>query len=146
MTVLSTNAAGAEMSFSSIQPNIVIYLLPWLACWWWCLGDWGDGGRFGEQSSEWSVTPWIVLQSFTDKQTNKHSHHTNTWYLFLQVLYGTTSEAAVWRQCALYVSTKMENAVGRLYVQEAFSEKSKELVSRCFLDLTFHFSIVRPNS
>lgn len=110
------------------------------------LGDWGDGGRFGEQSSEWSVTPWIVLQSFTDKQTNKHSHHTNTWYLFLQVLYGTTSEAAVWRQCALYVSTKMENAVGRLYVQEAFSEKSKELVSRCFLDLTFHFSIVRPNS
>uniref|UniRef100_A0A8D3DE65 Neprilysin n=1 Tax=Scophthalmus maximus TaxID=52904 RepID=A0A8D3DE65_SCOMX len=45
-------------------------------------------------------------------------------------LSGTTSEAAVWRQCALYVNNNMDNAVGRLYVQEAFSEKSKELVSR----------------
>lgn len=35
----------------------------------------------------------------------------------------------MWRQCALYVNNNMDNAVGRLYVQEAFSEKSKELVS-----------------
>lgn len=47
-----------------------------------------------------------------------------------QALSGTTSEAAVWRQCALYVNNNMDDAVGRLYVQEAFSEKSKELVSR----------------
>ncbi|KAI4815394.1 hypothetical protein KUCAC02_005540 [Chaenocephalus aceratus] len=46
---------------------------------------------------------------------------------FRKALYGTTSEAAVWRQCALYVNNNMDNAVGRLYVQEAFSEKSKEL-------------------
>lgn len=72
------------------------------------------------------------------------SHHLCSVYLFiferlfhgapcplsLQALSGTTSEAAVWRQCALYVNNNMENAVGRLYVQEAFSEKSKELVSR----------------
>lgn len=50
----------------------------------------------------------------------------------LQALTGSTSEAAVWRQCALYVNSNMDNAVGRLYVQEAFSEKSKVLVSRCF--------------
>uniref|UniRef100_A0A665TET8 Neprilysin n=1 Tax=Echeneis naucrates TaxID=173247 RepID=A0A665TET8_ECHNA len=49
---------------------------------------------------------------------------------FRKALSGTTSEAAVWRQCALYVNSNMDNAVGRLYVQEAFSEKSKELVSR----------------
>uniref|UniRef100_A0A8C7YPX6 Neprilysin n=1 Tax=Oryzias sinensis TaxID=183150 RepID=A0A8C7YPX6_9TELE len=46
---------------------------------------------------------------------------------FRKALSGTTSEAAVWRQCALYVNNNMDNAVGRLYVQEAFSEKSKEL-------------------
>uniref|UniRef100_A0A665TTQ8 Neprilysin n=1 Tax=Echeneis naucrates TaxID=173247 RepID=A0A665TTQ8_ECHNA len=47
---------------------------------------------------------------------------------FRKALSGTTSEAAVWRQCALYVNSNMDNAVGRLYVQEAFSEKSKELM------------------
>lgn len=61
--------------------------------------------------------------------------------LALQALTGTTSEAAVWRQCAVYVNNNMDDAVGRLYVQEAFSEKSKELVSRggllfILLDLT----------
>uniref|UniRef100_A0A8C7JJL6 Neprilysin n=1 Tax=Oncorhynchus kisutch TaxID=8019 RepID=A0A8C7JJL6_ONCKI len=43
-------------------------------------------------------------------------------------LYGTTSEAAVWRQCAIYVNNNMDNAVGRLYVEEAFSGESKELM------------------
>uniref|UniRef100_A0A8C6T4N1 Neprilysin n=1 Tax=Neogobius melanostomus TaxID=47308 RepID=A0A8C6T4N1_9GOBI len=47
---------------------------------------------------------------------------------FRKALSGTTSEAAVWRQCALYVNNNLENSVGRLYVQEAFSEKSKELM------------------
>uniref|UniRef100_A0AAQ5Y9L6 Neprilysin n=1 Tax=Amphiprion ocellaris TaxID=80972 RepID=A0AAQ5Y9L6_AMPOC len=47
---------------------------------------------------------------------------------FRKALSGATSEAAVWRQCALYVNSNMDNAVGRLYVQEAFSEKSKELM------------------
>lgn len=43
----------------------------------------------------------------------------------------------MWRQCAVYVNNNMDDAVGRLYVQEAFSEKSKELVSggRLFLIL-----------
>uniref|UniRef100_A0A3Q2PSZ3 Neprilysin n=1 Tax=Fundulus heteroclitus TaxID=8078 RepID=A0A3Q2PSZ3_FUNHE len=47
---------------------------------------------------------------------------------FRKALSGTTSEVAVWRQCALYVNNNMDNSVGRLYVQEAFSEKSKELI------------------
>uniref|UniRef100_A0A3Q3B939 Neprilysin n=1 Tax=Kryptolebias marmoratus TaxID=37003 RepID=A0A3Q3B939_KRYMA len=47
---------------------------------------------------------------------------------FRKALSGTTSEVAVWRRCAHYVNENMDNAVGRLYVQEAFSEKSKELM------------------
>uniref|UniRef100_A0A4W5R5Z8 Neprilysin n=1 Tax=Hucho hucho TaxID=62062 RepID=A0A4W5R5Z8_9TELE len=47
---------------------------------------------------------------------------------FRKALYGTTSEAAVWRQCAIYVNSNMDNAVGRLYVEEAFSGESKELM------------------
>ncbi|XP_033953697.1 neprilysin-like isoform X3 [Pseudochaenichthys georgianus] len=54
---------------------------------------------------------------------------------FRKALYGTTSEAAVWRQCALYVNNNMDNAVGRLYVQEAFSEKSKELMEEMIKDI-----------
>ncbi|XP_053246298.1 neprilysin isoform X1 [Podarcis raffonei] len=47
---------------------------------------------------------------------------------FRKVLYGTTSDAAVWRRCANYVNGNMENAVGRLYVQEAFAGDSKHVV------------------
>uniref|UniRef100_A0A3Q1ILH9 Neprilysin n=1 Tax=Anabas testudineus TaxID=64144 RepID=A0A3Q1ILH9_ANATE len=54
---------------------------------------------------------------------------------FRMALSGTTSEAAVWRQCALYVNNNMDNAVGRLYVQEAFSEKSKELMEEMIKDI-----------
>uniref|UniRef100_A0AAQ5ZUA7 Neprilysin n=1 Tax=Amphiprion ocellaris TaxID=80972 RepID=A0AAQ5ZUA7_AMPOC len=54
---------------------------------------------------------------------------------FRKALSGATSEAAVWRQCALYVNSNMDNAVGRLYVQEAFSEKSKELMEEMIKDI-----------
>ncbi|XP_034557208.1 neprilysin-like [Notolabrus celidotus] len=54
---------------------------------------------------------------------------------FRKAMSGTTSEAAVWRQCALYVNNNLENAVGRLYVQEAFSEKSKELMEEMIKDI-----------
>uniref|UniRef100_A0A672G5A4 Neprilysin n=1 Tax=Salarias fasciatus TaxID=181472 RepID=A0A672G5A4_SALFA len=54
---------------------------------------------------------------------------------FRKALSGTTSEAAVWRQCVLYVNSNMDNAVGRLYVTEAFSEKSKELMEEIDKDI-----------
>uniref|UniRef100_A0A4W4FQI4 Neprilysin n=1 Tax=Electrophorus electricus TaxID=8005 RepID=A0A4W4FQI4_ELEEL len=47
---------------------------------------------------------------------------------FRKAISGTTSEAAVWRQCAIYVNNNMENAVGRLYVEEAFAGDSKDMV------------------
>lgn len=52
----------------------------------------------------------------------------------LQVLYGTTSDAAIWRRCANYVNSIMGNAVGRLYVQEAFAGESKHVV--IIIDIT----------
>lgn len=50
--------------------------------------------------------------------------------LLSQAISGTSSEAAIWRQCAVYVNNNMENAVGRLYVEEAFAGDSKDMVSR----------------
>uniref|UniRef100_A0A8K9XPP3 Neprilysin n=1 Tax=Oncorhynchus mykiss TaxID=8022 RepID=A0A8K9XPP3_ONCMY len=47
---------------------------------------------------------------------------------FRKALYGATTEAAVWRQCVIYVNNNMDNAVGRLYVEESFSGESKELM------------------
>uniref|UniRef100_W5LKP2 Neprilysin n=1 Tax=Astyanax mexicanus TaxID=7994 RepID=W5LKP2_ASTMX len=47
---------------------------------------------------------------------------------FRKAISGTTSEAAVWRQCAIYVNNNMENAVGRLYVDEAFAGDSKDMM------------------
>lgn len=47
---------------------------------------------------------------------------------FRKALFGTTSETAVWRRCANYVNDNLDDAVGRLYVQEAFAGQSKDVV------------------
>uniref|UniRef100_A0A9J8BZC8 Neprilysin n=2 Tax=Cyprinus carpio TaxID=7962 RepID=A0A9J8BZC8_CYPCA len=47
---------------------------------------------------------------------------------FRKAIYGTTAEPAVWRQCAIYVNNNMENAVGRLYVEEAFAGDRKDMM------------------
>ncbi|NWZ34315.1 NEP protein, partial [Brachypodius atriceps] len=54
---------------------------------------------------------------------------------FRKALYGTTSESAVWRRCANYVNGNMENAVGRLYVEEAFAGDSKQAVEEMIADI-----------
>ncbi|XP_053165576.1 neprilysin [Hemicordylus capensis] len=55
-------------------------------------------------------------------------NYKDTKNAFRKVLYGTTSDTAVWRRCANYVNGNMENAVGKLYVMEAFSGNSKHTV------------------
>lgn len=50
-------------------------------------------------------------------------------FLSWQVVFGTTKEIETWRQCVSFVNSNMDEAVGRLYVEQAFSEKSKEMVS-----------------
>ncbi|KAJ8280491.1 hypothetical protein GJAV_G00055490 [Gymnothorax javanicus] len=54
---------------------------------------------------------------------------------FRKAIYGTTSEAAVWRQCANYVNSNLEKAVGRLYVEEAFAGESKEMVNEMITEI-----------
>ncbi|XP_052008982.1 neprilysin-like [Xyrauchen texanus] len=54
---------------------------------------------------------------------------------FRKAIYGTSSEAAVWRQCAIYVNNNMENAVGRLYVEEAFAGDSKGMMDEMIANI-----------
>ncbi|KAG7470976.1 hypothetical protein MATL_G00119550 [Megalops atlanticus] len=54
---------------------------------------------------------------------------------FRKAIYGTTSEAAVWRQCANYVNSNLDNAVGRLYVEEAFAGESKEMMDEMIAEI-----------
>ncbi|MFT7804508.1 membrane metallo-endopeptidase-like 1 isoform X2 [Arapaima gigas] len=48
---------------------------------------------------------------------------------YRKALYGTTVEEARWRECVRYVRSSMENAVGALYVREAFAGQSKCMMS-----------------
>ncbi|XP_037356042.1 membrane metallo-endopeptidase-like 1 isoform X2 [Talpa occidentalis] len=47
---------------------------------------------------------------------------------YRKALYGTTVEEVRWRECVSYVNSNMESAVGSLYVKEAFSGESKNVV------------------
>lgn len=61
------------------------------------------------------------------------------WCSTLQALYGTTLEEAHWRECVSYVNNNMENAVGAMYVREAFAGESKRMVcSSPFILLYVH--------
>uniref|UniRef100_A0A8C0A0W1 Neprilysin n=1 Tax=Anas zonorhyncha TaxID=75864 RepID=A0A8C0A0W1_9AVES len=62
-------------------------------------------------------------------------NYKDTRNAFRKALYGTTSETAVWRRCANYVNGNMENAVGRLYVEEAFAGDSKHVVEEMIADI-----------
>uniref|UniRef100_A0A8C1KD89 Neprilysin n=1 Tax=Cyprinus carpio TaxID=7962 RepID=A0A8C1KD89_CYPCA len=64
---------------------------------------------------------------------------------FRKAIYGTTSEPAVWRQCAIYVNNNMENAVGRLYVEEAFPGDSKDMVNTLII-LFLYFSSLQARA
>ncbi|XP_018603852.2 neprilysin-like isoform X2 [Scleropages formosus] len=59
----------------------------------------------------------------------------DTRKVFRKALYGTTSEEALWRQCANYVNNNMENAVGRLYVEEAFNGESKHMMDEMIAEI-----------
>ncbi|PKU30555.1 neprilysin [Limosa lapponica baueri] len=68
----------------------------------------------------------IKLKSILNKYTPRDLQNYMVWRF---ALYGTTSETAVWRRCANYVNGNMENAVGRLYVEEAFAGDSKHVAT-----------------
>ncbi|MBN3322052.1 NEP protein, partial [Atractosteus spatula] len=74
------------------------------------------------------IQNYIVWRYIMDLVNSLSRSYKDTRKAFRKALYGTTSETAVWRQCANYVNSNMENAVGRLYVEEAFAGESKEMV------------------
>lgn len=46
-----------------------------------------------------------------------------------QILYGTSTPRARWRDCTSYVNTNFGLATGRLFVKESFHESAKNDVS-----------------
>ncbi|XP_069474514.1 neprilysin [Ambystoma mexicanum] len=74
------------------------------------------------------IQNYIAWRTIMDFVNTLSSDYKDTRNAFRKALYGTTSETAVWRRCANYVNGNLENAVGRLYVQEAFAGQSKVVV------------------
>ncbi|XP_062988136.1 neprilysin [Elgaria multicarinata webbii] len=68
---------------------------------------------------------WRYIMDLVNSLSRNYKDTRNN---FRKVLYGTTSDTAIWRRCANYVNGNMENAVGRLYVTEAFAGDSKHVV------------------
>ncbi|KFQ43390.1 PREDICTED: neprilysin [Nestor notabilis] len=75
---------------------------------------------------------WRFVMDLVNSLSRNYKDTRNT---FRKALYGTTSETAVWRRCANYVNGNMENAVGRLYVEEAFAGDSKHMVEEMIADI-----------
>ncbi|ETE64101.1 Neprilysin [Ophiophagus hannah] len=74
------------------------------------------------------IQNYISWRYIMDMVSSLSRDYKDTRNNFRKVLYGTTSDAAIWRRCANYVNSIMGNAVGRLYVQEAFAGESKHVV------------------
>ncbi|XP_065267005.1 neprilysin [Emys orbicularis] len=74
------------------------------------------------------IQNYMIWRYVMDLVNSLSRNYKDTRNAFRKALYGTTSETAVWRRCANYVNGNMENAVGRLYVEEAFAGDSKHVV------------------
>ncbi|KFP05802.1 neprilysin [Calypte anna] len=78
---------------------------------------------------------YMMWRFVMDLVNSLSRNYKDTRNAFRKALYGTTSEAAVWRRCANYVNGNLESAVGRLYVQEAFAGDSKHVVEEMIADI-----------
>ncbi|NXX62665.1 NEP protein, partial [Scopus umbretta] len=78
---------------------------------------------------------YMIWRFIMDLVNSLSRNYKDTRNAFRKALYGTTSETAVWRRCANYVNGNMENAVGRLYVEEAFAGESKHVVEEMIADI-----------
>ncbi|KAM9230967.1 Neprilysin [Leptosomus discolor] len=78
---------------------------------------------------------YMIWRFIMDLVNSLSRNYKDTRNAFRKALYGTTSETAVWRRCANYVNSNMENAVGRLYVEEAFAGDSKHVVEEMIADI-----------
>ncbi|XP_043348443.1 neprilysin isoform X1 [Dermochelys coriacea] len=81
------------------------------------------------------IQNYMIWRYVMDLVNSLSRNYKDTRNAFRKALYGTTSETAVWRRCANYVNGNMENAVGRLYVEEAFSGDSKHVVQEMIIQI-----------
>ncbi|XP_054439972.1 membrane metallo-endopeptidase-like 1 [Pteronotus mesoamericanus] len=71
---------------------------------------------------------YLVWRLVLDHVSSLSQRYRDARANYRKVLYGKTKEEARWRECVSYVNSNMESAVGSLYVREAFSRDSKDVV------------------
>ncbi|XP_006871796.1 PREDICTED: membrane metallo-endopeptidase-like 1 [Chrysochloris asiatica] len=105
-----------------LQPNeeVVVYGIPYLKS----LEDIIDA------YSARTMQNYLIWRLVLDHISNLSQRFKDTRMNYRKALYGTTVEEARWRECVSYVNSNMENAVGSLYVREAFPRNSKKMVRK----------------
>ncbi|XP_053777819.1 membrane metallo-endopeptidase-like 1 [Desmodus rotundus] len=71
---------------------------------------------------------YLVWRLVLDRVSSLSQRYKDARANYRKALYGKTKEEARWRECVSYVNSNMESAVGSLYVKEAFSQDSKDVV------------------
>lgn len=78
--------------------------------------------------SKSTLQNYLVWRLVIDRVSNLSRRFKDARANYRKALYGTSVEEARWRECASYINGNMENAVGALYVREAFAGESKRMV------------------
>ncbi|XP_048417514.1 membrane metallo-endopeptidase-like 1 isoform X2 [Stegostoma tigrinum] len=78
--------------------------------------------------SKSTLQNYLAWQLIIDCVKNLSRRFKDAQANYRKALSGTSMEEARWRECASYINSNMENAVGALYVREAFAGESKRMV------------------
>ncbi|KAL1776596.1 membrane metallo-endopeptidase-like 1 isoform X1 [Sigmodon hispidus] len=71
---------------------------------------------------------YLVWRLVLDRISSLSQRFKDARVKYRKALYGTTVEEVRWRECVSYVNSNMESAVGSLYIKQAFSKDSKDMV------------------
>ncbi|CAO2590223.1 Membrane metallo-endopeptidase-like 1 [Lemmus lemmus] len=71
---------------------------------------------------------YLIWRLVLDRISSLSQRFKDARVSYRKALYGTTVEEVRWRECVSYVNSNMESAVGSLYIKEAFSKDSKDMV------------------
>ncbi|CAH7448401.1 Mmel1 [Phodopus roborovskii] len=75
-----------------------------------------------------TIQNYLVWRLVLDRISSLSHRFKDARVNYRKALYGTTVEEVRWRECVSYVNSNMESAVGSLYIKEAFSKDSKDMV------------------
>ncbi|OBS72512.1 hypothetical protein A6R68_12909 [Neotoma lepida] len=71
---------------------------------------------------------YLVWRLVLDRISSLSQRFKDARVHYRKALYGTTVEEVRWRECVSYVNSNMESAVGSLYIKQAFTKESKDMV------------------